>query len=360
MEKLHNAYHVSGKCSDMCPASEMKFREMNNLLNVFETMKGHEKSRRPRCDPTKCVKEFRRSAAGERLDDPDQLRPPKVLLRTVDYLLQEIASREDFPFAMIYDFVFDRLRSVRQDMVIQQIHVEDPFSAALIIEKCYRFYAYALFLIKRHNITSIDRHIHRTHMKQCLQSLMEIYRVSPLSECPKSSHFNIAEFVACNLIFNTERSDILEEILQNFPKMIRRKEPSETTINILYAISRRNFVRVFKLFLSLKSNGYYLVLLSFLDSIDKYRSEAIGVLSQSHNSKQCSFPTNVLMKWLLLNDNNAVLKICKEHGMNVNMQGNVVFQKVNFCASTSSDVHESFLDCCDSVQDLANVILKRK
>lgn len=39
---------IDGTCWKMCPHSEMKFREKNNLLNVFELMTGTEKSLLPR------------------------------------------------------------------------------------------------------------------------------------------------------------------------------------------------------------------------------------------------------------------------------------------------------------------------
>lgn len=55
-----------------------------------------------------CVKEFRRSAAGEQLNDPEHLRPAPVLLQTTTFLLRKITHRSDFPFTWVYDFVFDR------------------------------------------------------------------------------------------------------------------------------------------------------------------------------------------------------------------------------------------------------------
>lgn len=55
-----------------------------------------------------CVKEFRRSAAGEQLNTPSHLRPAIVLLQTTTYLLTKTTRRRDYPFTSVYDFVFDR------------------------------------------------------------------------------------------------------------------------------------------------------------------------------------------------------------------------------------------------------------
>lgn len=50
--------------------------------------------------------------------------------------------RSDLPFIEVYDFVFDRLRAVRQDIVIQRINDD---SATLILEAIIKFHLYAEF-----------------------------------------------------------------------------------------------------------------------------------------------------------------------------------------------------------------------
>lgn len=48
--------------------------------------------------------------------------------------------RSDVDWAKIYDFVFDRLRAIRQDMVIQRI---DVHMSIQLYEPIVRFYVYA-------------------------------------------------------------------------------------------------------------------------------------------------------------------------------------------------------------------------
>ena len=55
-----------------------------------------------------CIKEFRRSAAGENVSDVENLRPSVVLLQTIEYLLDSILNRVDHSFVVKYDFIFDR------------------------------------------------------------------------------------------------------------------------------------------------------------------------------------------------------------------------------------------------------------
>jgi hypothetical protein len=51
-----------------------------------------------------------------------------------------IVMRDDTDWCVVYDFVFDRLRAVRQDMVIQDV---GSFDGMMILEPIVRFHGYA-------------------------------------------------------------------------------------------------------------------------------------------------------------------------------------------------------------------------
>jgi hypothetical protein len=48
------------------------------------------------------------------------MRPLNVLEDTLDYLLSLLDSKEH-PFEVVHDFIFDRTRSIRQDLTMQNI-----------------------------------------------------------------------------------------------------------------------------------------------------------------------------------------------------------------------------------------------
>ncbi|KAA8589975.1 hypothetical protein FQN60_013340 [Etheostoma spectabile] len=81
-----------GTCQTMCPARELQDREVQNRLHRFEMLAGTERDRRPRGDPLRAVKEYSRPAAGKDSTNPTDLRPPAVLLKTVCYLIDDIAA----------------------------------------------------------------------------------------------------------------------------------------------------------------------------------------------------------------------------------------------------------------------------
>lgn len=81
-----------GSCLTMCSVGELRERERQKRLHRFEMMPGTERDRLPRGDPLRAVKEYTRPAAGKDSTNPAELRPAEVLLKTVCYLIDDIAA----------------------------------------------------------------------------------------------------------------------------------------------------------------------------------------------------------------------------------------------------------------------------
>lgn len=62
---------------------------MEGLLHRYEIHEETKHMKRPKVDPAKAVKCFSRSAAGQVMTNPDSLRPPHILLSTIQYLFTE-------------------------------------------------------------------------------------------------------------------------------------------------------------------------------------------------------------------------------------------------------------------------------
>ncbi|ERL86435.1 hypothetical protein D910_03842 [Dendroctonus ponderosae] len=127
-----NSSFVRGTCMEMCSSAERVMRRKEGLIHPLEKPP----------DKTKMIKSFSRSAAGKNLLDAKSLRPPETLLKTVNYLLTEVIKNDEVPWHVTYDFVMDRLRSVRQDMVIQNLSAKESI---YIFQKIVSFYAYAAY-----------------------------------------------------------------------------------------------------------------------------------------------------------------------------------------------------------------------
>ncbi|CAL4922666.1 unnamed protein product [Urochloa decumbens] len=104
------------------------------------------------------------------------IRPLLVLRETMDYLLHLLDSSEH-PFETIHDFIFDRTRSIRQDLSIQNI-VNDQ--AVQIYEDVVTFHIRSHQRLARScqdsDVSSLC-FLNMEQLTKCLLSLFEMYHV---------------------------------------------------------------------------------------------------------------------------------------------------------------------------------------
>lgn len=93
----------------------------------------------------------------------------------------------------VYSFVFDRLRGVKQDMIIQR--VSGP-SCVAILEPVVRFLIYASYRLCGEPLRLYDPCINETHLQENLSWLLDCYATGT------GPHPNQEEFQALGLLYN--------------------------------------------------------------------------------------------------------------------------------------------------------------
>uniref|UniRef100_A0A3Q3KFZ1 SAC3/GANP/THP3 conserved domain-containing protein n=1 Tax=Monopterus albus TaxID=43700 RepID=A0A3Q3KFZ1_MONAL len=295
-----------GTCQTMCPARELRDREVQNRLHRFEMLAGTERDRRPKGDPLRSVKEYSRPAAGKDLTNSADLRPPAVLLKTVCYLIDDIAAA-----ARGYSFVFDRLRSVKQDMIIQRV---SGLHCVAILERTVRFLIYASYRLCGEPLRLYDPRINDTHLQENLSWLLDCYAAGT------EPHPNQEEFQALGLLYNLGWSLYL--IL---PDGLRHAPAIKLALSINQAFLERNPVRLLRLaqrlnFLQCCALHRHLVIC---------RRDLLLVFSHGYSSRNCRFPLDRLAQLLSL-DTALTIRLCKDYGVGVNQDNQVVFSKAAF------------------------------
>ncbi|KAF0887875.1 hypothetical protein E2562_004079 [Oryza meyeriana var. granulata] len=162
---------IVGTCPDMCPARERAQRERLRDLAVFERV-GSDPAR---TSPCLAVKKFCRTISSTSVQASD-IRPLPVLRQTMDYLLHLLDSSER-QFEIVHDFIFDRTRSVRQDLSMQNI-VNDQ--AIQIYEDVIKFHILSHQRLARSCQDSDASSLCYLNMEQlmkCLLSLFDMYDV---------------------------------------------------------------------------------------------------------------------------------------------------------------------------------------
>ncbi|XP_012233389.2 SAC3 domain-containing protein 1 [Linepithema humile] len=323
---------ILGRCLSMCPEKERRMREREGLLHRYEIDENTKHMRKPKADPTKTIKCFSRSAAGQTMTDLDLLRPPYVLLSTIRYLFTNIITQTDLDWVLIYDFVFDRLRSIRQDAVIQRI---DITANILLLEPIVRFHTYAAQRLCERNISQFDAKINNKHLLECIKQLLVLYDQRDCKNTTDNTSFykdfeklilsdNRSEMEALYILLHIGDQEALRRALALSPDL-KNTPAVKLAIKISLAWYLRNYVHVCRLIQQLPP---LLVCASFCN-LQSFRRCVLQIMSSGYNSKVLTFPGLKLQELLFYKDINRVQADCHLFGLTFTNE-NVLFQKSQF------------------------------
>jgi hypothetical protein len=222
---LSEAISFVGSCQQMCPAFERVRRRFEN------NVKAYEKDSNGVVTPDRAVKAFSRPAAGQPPPLPSDVRPPNILVNTLNYLVNEIVPQ--LPGA--HPFLWDRTRSIRQDFTYQNYSGPE---AVWCNEQIVRIHIYCLHFMSGHEYSKQQE---LEQLNKALQSLMEMYKAhrarDPHSECLK----NEAEFHAYHLLSHLREADVVRQI-QSLPRHVFDNQHVQDALYLREIIQQGNLV----------------------------------------------------------------------------------------------------------------------
>ncbi|KAL8836870.1 MAG: hypothetical protein Q9170_002761 [Blastenia crenularia] len=227
---LADAITIIGTCQDMCAEHERVQRITQLMVDDCEKVPHAIKEDLKVPLEDRMVKRYRRPAAGYEEQLPSDIRPPLILQKTLDYLMDEIVGGSE-PLGNVHKFVWDRTRAIRNDFSIQQVTKIDELRIAIsCFERIARFHILSLHQLAR-NAADFDAYQEREQLNNTLLSLIYYY--------DDSRHIlvslNEPEFRAYCIIFEIQdqRPD-LEDRAQNWPPAILKDRRVQTAMK-LYA-----------------------------------------------------------------------------------------------------------------------------
>ncbi|XP_046681090.1 SAC3 domain-containing protein 1 isoform X2 [Homalodisca vitripennis] len=308
---------VRGTCLLMCPESEIQMRQREGLVHVLETRDRREvrKGERIMADRRRMVKSYSRSAAGKDMLCADVLRPPPVLKRTINYLLSVAVCETNVAWPTVYEFVTDRLRSVRQDMVIQQ-----PPAAVCcsILEPMVRFHAYAAYRLCEEPLEVYDPHLNATHLNESLKQLLVSYDASEISTMSPAQD----QMEALYGLLHLGNVDALYRMLSLTPS---KDGMLDIALQMSIARFHNNYVRVCRL---MKHLPPLLACVAALH-LPSIRRNALSVMNSAYSSKNLHFPVEHLGRLLLYESDKEVIEDCSHYGLRAS-DSSVTFLKGSF------------------------------
>lgn len=169
----------------MCPVEERLQRERLRDLSVLERLNGSSM----KTSPSLAVKKFCRTISSKHVQASD-VRPLPVLEETLNYLLNLLDSKE-YPFEVVHDFIFDRTRSIRQDLSMQCV-VNDQVIHTY--EKMVKFHVISHHKLRISEGNSYATSMHHLNMEQLTKTLASLYDLYEANRNSQSAYDNEAEF----------------------------------------------------------------------------------------------------------------------------------------------------------------------
>ncbi len=300
--------NIVGTCEDMCPPQERARRQSMSDIQIFERLQPDNMNL---TSAELAVKRFART-----VDDPhpSEFRTKGALARTMAHL-RGLLDREDVRFGLVHKFLWDRYRSVRQDLYIQGI--TDEFAVG-IFEEIVRFHVMCEHELcgEDQSVTDMEgfnSHLNMEQMNKALISLNDMYekaaeRGAPCPTEPEFRAYHLLSVMAQHGKFKGDQQAFLST-LQALRLDVREDERVQWVLKLRNAYYFGNFARFFRL---VGEAPYLLACLAHV-YFPHMRATCFRVMSETC-AKQQIVEASWLVGTLMLEDAEEALAVAKAHG----------------------------------------------
>ncbi|KAK9912412.1 hypothetical protein M0R45_036279 [Rubus argutus] len=298
---------IVGTCTLMCPEAERAQRERLRDLAVFERVNGNP----AQSSPSLAVKKFFRTMSTKQVEASD-VRPLPVLENTLNYLLKLFDSNE-YPFEVIHDFLFDRTRSIRQDLSMQNIVDE---KAIHMYEKMVKFHIISLHKLRGCSSQNTSP-MHHLNMEQLAKTLTSLFNLYDANRHSNSTYKNEAEFCSFYVLLHLDSNsqpmgESLSWWFSHVPSSLIKSKEMYFSRRILRFFRMGNFKR----FLStVEAEASYLQFCIIEPYVDEVRVLALSCINNG-GYKLHPYPLSHLSKLLLMKESDLE-SFCKSCGLKI-------------------------------------------
>ncbi|KAL1545021.1 SAC3 family protein C-like [Salvia divinorum] len=287
--------NLIGTCPFMCPVGERERRERLRDLAVFERLHGNP----AKTSPALAVKKFSRTISSKDMKASD-VRPVPVLEETLNYLLDLLHS-SDHPFDVVHDFIFDRTRSIRQDLSMQNI-VSDQ--VIRMYERMVKFHIISYHHLHRSSQTPNTASMSHLNLEQLMKALTTLFSLYEVNRASHSASPNEAEFFSLYLLLHLSPDNQVEPLSLWF-----RRIPSSVMESRAMSFARRilRYYRLgnYKRFISTtEEEASYLQYCIVEPYISEVRKLAVSCISYGGYKLQ-PYPVEHLSKILMMKESDV-------------------------------------------------------
>ncbi|KAK2634459.1 hypothetical protein Ddye_029251 [Dipteronia dyeriana] len=330
---------IVGTCPFMCSEDERLQRQRLRDLAVFERLNGNPRE----SSPALAVKKFCRTISAQSLRASD-VRPLPVLEETLNYLLDLMESAEH-PFEVVHDFIFDRTRSIRQDLSMQNI-VDDKVVIHMY-EKMVKFHVVSHHKLRGSCSSSSNSSLHYLNLEQLTKTLTSLYNLYEANQSSNLVYENEAKFRSLYVLLHLDSKDqptgeSLSLWFRNLPTPIVKSKEMCFARRVLRYFRMGNYRRFFCTTAAEASYLQYCIIDTYIDEV---RALALACIN-SCGYKLHPYPLAHLSKLLMMEESEVEL-FCNSCGLETSMDevGNKVLRtkQATFCRPKGGSQRYSFL-----------------
>ncbi|XP_042051698.1 SAC3 family protein C-like [Salvia splendens] len=302
--RIENSYYedgdqeppnLIGTCPFMCPLEERQRRERLRDLAVFERLHGNH----AKTSPALAVKKFCRTISSKDMKASD-VRPVPVLEDTLNYLLDLLHS-SDHPFDVVHDFIFDRTRSIRQDLSMQNVVSDQVIH---MYERMVKFHIISYHHLHRSSQTPNTASMSHLNLEQLMKALTTLFSLYEVNRASHSASQNEAEFFSLYLLLHLSPDNQVEPLslwFRRIPSPVMESRAMSFTRRILRYYRLGNYKRFIS---TTEEEASYLQYCIVEPYISEVRKLALSCISYGGYKLQ-PYPVEHLSKILMMKESDV-------------------------------------------------------
>lgn len=250
--------------TEMCSKEEIKEREEQNLLSIFEldpelSFFNKETSMWvKKAKPEYAIKAFQRSGGDLNKTDPSNIRTPSTLKKTINYIINEIVDCDTNPkrkfveitpitFSDVCLFVIDRFKAIRKDFTILEDTGKECIESS---ESMARFLILCLNETLDLKTISGEQGLYNLNMSQLNSTLTSLFELYEKNSKIKDSYqsINQEEFISYFLLLALKQKPI--EFISILAR-IKKEKRNSTKICFVLKIAKAILSKDWRTFMKL-------------------------------------------------------------------------------------------------------------
>lgn len=245
------------------------------------------------------------------------------------FIIHRILLNQDKPLNFRYDFIFDRCRAVRQEIVIQNFPC---MKTLMLLEPIVMFLSFSLYRLNGCSIAVFDPKICSQHLQECLLKCLNCYDEMDRLNQKSPSTRTIVEGIY--LMLNIDVTSALQRALE-LSKPLKSSFIIRTSIQITLNSHLKNYYKVLRDIQNLP----HLVGAIFSLRLPQIRKEILHVFSIAYNSSTLSVPIDFLQRLLIYDEMEILSRDLKSLGIQLDESGDkpskVIFDRRKFNSNES-------------------------